>query len=180
MRGTGKPRGRGAPALPPPTPRPRGHRLLRANKPQAEAQLVTGVSRLPQPPRGRNMVSPGTSPSVAGTGMGGWPGRAPSAGRVPPSTRDMSFGVLSQAQSEVPPNPLVFPGCGADSSPPQTHTAGRASGEGTPGPEHRGGGGVQRGPPGACCPPSSPAPPRPAPGMGRAAFRVPALRCQHP
>lgn len=99
-----------APAL---SPGP-SHRLLWANKPQAEAQLVTGVPRLPQP-RGRNTVSQVQAPARSGCR---WVDTQ--QGPLVPA-HDTSFGVLSQAQGKVQPNPLLFlPG--ADSSVLLTHT----------------------------------------------------------
>lgn len=68
---------------------------------------------------------------MAKMGMGGHPGRAPSAGRDPPSTvtRVLVFSARHGVRCSSTPS---SPHAGADSSLPLTHTAGRGSREGTP------------------------------------------------
>lgn len=78
---------------------------------------------------------------------------APQQGPLIPA-HDKSFGVLSQAQGKVQPNPLLFLHR-ADSSLLLTHAM---AGETQRGPQPLCTGGVQWGPNGSWCPSSTPTP----------------------
>lgn len=146
-----------APALPP--PRPQGHRLLWANKPQAEAQLVTGVSRLPQP-WGRNILSQGQAPAQPGWGWAGAPAGPPlqAGSQQAPVTQVLEFSARRGARrSQIPSS--------SHTRSSQLTAADSRRWQGKPGgePRPRASVGGQWGPPSSWCPPSSPAPYR-APG----------------
>lgn len=158
---TGKPQGLGASrarvhwvpshsCLAPPGPR--GHRLLWANKPRAEAQLVTGVSCLPQP-WGRNTVSQGQAPAWAG--WAGTPAGPPlqAGAQQAPVTRVLEFSARRGARcSQIPSSSCARSRrlTAADSR----HWQGELGGDPWP----RASVGGQWGPPGAWGPPSSSAP----------------------
>lgn len=142
----------GAQPLLPSPPGPWGHRLLWANKPRAEAQLVTGVSCLPQP-WGRNTVSQGQAPAWAG--WAGTPAGPPlqAGSQQAPVTRVLEFSARRGARcSQIPSSSCARSRrlAAADSR----HWQGEPGGDPWP----RASVGGQWGPPGAWGPPSSPAP----------------------
>lgn len=120
----------GCPAAPALPPRPWGRRrLLWVNKPQAEVQLVTRVSRQPQP-WGRNTEFQGQAPAWRGWGwVGTLAGPTLQAGtRQVPVTRVLVFSARHGVRCSSTPS---SPHAGADSSLPLTHSAARGSWEGT-------------------------------------------------
>lgn len=139
-------------AAPAVSPRP-GHRLLWANKPQAEVQLVTGVPRLPQP-RGRNTVSQVQAPARPGCRWVGTPAGPPRRSKW--HEFRCSQPGAGQGAGKSPPLPARSRQLTAADS----HCS-RGNPEGTPALCI---GGVQWGPHGSWCPSSTPAP-RLAPGV---------------